>query len=329
MKPKSFILFALAAGCGLVAMMGVKQVMSSNKGGDNEEEMVKVLYAKSDIQAHIPLDENLVEFREVKKSAAQFGAVTSREEYDGRALRTAAVKDEPIMKAKLSEKGAFDASNRIKPGMRLVSIPVNLTTSHSGLLRPGDRVDILATYDVSGNSQKSVTTTRTVLEYVEVFAVDSLVEGNDPNQHDILAKNVSLLVTPDEAQILTLAQKEGTFHLALRGKKDNAIVKLDAINERDLQDGVSSRNAEEQRLASAVQDGQKRQGELANKLAELQKKYDEACAKLEKIGKSAPDPSNRKIWTVKVYANDTVSTAEFDLEEGKTPEPPQPAKEAI
>lgn len=327
MKPKSFILFALAAGCGLVAMMGVKQMISTNKGGGNDEEMVKVLYAKSDIQNNIPLDENLVEFREVKKSAAQFGAVTSREEYEGRALRTAAVQGQPIMKAQLTEKGAYDASTRIPDGLRLVSIPVTLTTSHSGLLRPGDRVDILATYDVAGNSSKSVTTTRTVLEYIEVFAIDSLVEGNDPNQHDILAKNVSLLVTPEQAQMLTLAKTEGTFHLALRGKKDSAIVKLDAITERDLQDGSSARSAQEQQLAAKVKGGEKRQSQLEKELAEMKKKYDVAIAQLDKLKIKVPDSSNS--WVVTIFANDVETTKKFPLPADEIKGEPKKGDDAI
>src|SRR5690606_9312044 len=136
-----------SAGCGLVAMLGVKQHLSSNENENPAEEMVKVLHAKADITPHLPLDPSLIEFRELPKSAVPFGAVTSLEEYDGRALRSSAVPNEIIMKAKLTDKGAFAPTTQIPAGMRVVSVPVNLTTSHSGMIRPTDRVDVICTFE--------------------------------------------------------------------------------------------------------------------------------------------------------------------------------------
>ena len=56
--------------------------------------------------------------------------------------------------------------------------PVDATTSHSGMMRPGNRVDLLLTYDDS-SSGRNVKKMITVMEFVEVFAVDDRIYGID------------------------------------------------------------------------------------------------------------------------------------------------------
>ncbi len=76
MKMKSMVLFAVAICLGLVAMLGVRQVMSQNRGSDPE--YTQVLVAVTDIAAGVPLDETNVTFRKWPIDAVPEGAVTKK-----------------------------------------------------------------------------------------------------------------------------------------------------------------------------------------------------------------------------------------------------------
>jgi pilus assembly protein CpaB len=221
MKLKSVVLLAVAVACGLVAMLGVQQALS-NKGKEEKIPTAKVLVATTDIAPGVRLDESNTGFKEVALELVPPGAVTKAEEYTDRALRGGAVAGEMIMVAKLGEKGVFGASGEIPKGMRVITVPVTATTTHSGLIRPGDRVDVMVTFKVRIAGEGMAAKTRTVLEYIKVFATDSLIAGDTPTGDgtEIKAKNISLLVWPEQAQDLMTAKSEGELHLALRHKND-------------------------------------------------------------------------------------------------------------
>ena len=144
MKNQSTILLVVAVGCGLVAMLGVRQAI--NKKDSNQEEMVDVLSASVDIPAGVPLNETNVRFVPMAVSSVPEGAVTSMEEITERGLKVPAMNGDWILKSKLGEKGQFGAIIRIPPGMAAATIPVDATTAHSGMLKAGNRIDLLLTY---------------------------------------------------------------------------------------------------------------------------------------------------------------------------------------
>ena len=236
MKLKSIVLLAVALGCGLVAMLGVQQALSGRKPAP-QQEMTKVLVATAEIAPGIPLDESNVTFKSFAKESVPPGVVTKREEYEERSLNVKTVAGEMIMLAKLSEKGVFGASAEIPEGMRVVTVQVNSTTTHSGLIRPGDRVDVLVTYKVRRPELGGmVSRTKTVLEFIKVFATDNVRAGNAPETGEITAKNISLLVEPDQANILMLAKSKGDLHMALRHKTDSTAAKTEAVDESMFDD---------------------------------------------------------------------------------------------
>ena len=216
MKMKSMMLLLVAAGFGLVAMLGVMQVLN----GKGDEPTVKVAVATADIPAGMPLDDTNVGWKEFPQSTVPSGAVTKPEEYAGKALVSRAVPGEVIMSAKLGGADAITASHQIPKGMRVATVSVNATKSHSGLIRPTDRVDVVCTYEIPNpiNRQKS-THVKTVLEFIEVFAVDNLRAGREGEVENAV-KNVSLLVDPEQFQLLEAAQGLGELNLSLRNRND-------------------------------------------------------------------------------------------------------------
>jgi pilus assembly protein CpaB len=239
------VLLALAVGCGLVAMLGVKQAMSKKKGAA-EADLATVLVATTDIPPGVPLNESNVGFKKVPKALVPPGAVTKPEEYTDRSLRVAAVANETIFVAKLNEPGMFGASCEIEPGMRVVSVAVDATKTHSGLMQPGDRVDVLVTYKARTDTGM-MNKTKTVLEYIKVFATDSrratVVKTDE--EGDYQAKNISLLVDPDQANLLMLAESKGKIHLALRNEQDTATADAAPVDDDFFEDADATKGAED------------------------------------------------------------------------------------
>ena len=118
-------------------------------------------------------------------------------------------------------------------GMRAVSIPVTEITGVSGLVMPGDRVDILLTYSVAGdliNAGREIHASETVVRNLRVLALDQRLESGQPLvdkaaqgatiEAPPVAKTVTLEVSPQQAEIITLAKTLGDLSLALNSVSD-------------------------------------------------------------------------------------------------------------
>jgi pilus assembly protein CpaB len=108
----------------------------------------------------------------------------------------------------------------IPTSMRAIAVPASLESAFGGLLRPGDRADVLLTTDQLGNEERRVTDT--LLQNVLVLAVGSDVgEVKDSGSLQRTRQTtVTLLVSPEEAQILTFAQDRGRLAISLRNPDD-------------------------------------------------------------------------------------------------------------
>ena len=252
MKAKPILLLVVALGCGLVAMLGVQQVMSSPSESEErpDVEEVTVMQATTEIKPFGVLDESNTKLVTVPKSAVENteGVVTSYEEVIDRKIRTGAVKGEYILTSKLVDK-AFKPSAMIPKGMRVVTVKVNQTTAHSGLMQAGDRVDVILTMKstkleddrrANGNAtfvvRRDIQQTVTVLQNVEVFATDNFTQSiaKDQEGTETQVKNVSLLVEPKNANVLMLAEKRGTLTLSLRAFEDDTNANVRPINDDQL-----------------------------------------------------------------------------------------------
>jgi pilus assembly protein CpaB len=145
-------------------------------------------------------------------------------------------KGEFILTNKLAgENAGSGLPSLIPPGMRAVSVRVNDTTSVSGFVQPGTRVDVMLTGNPQGSSEEQTTT---VLENVAVIATGQRLERNSAGEAQS-APVVTLLVSPDDAQRLTLASSQGHIQLALRNPLDTKQENVGAAKSNSLYKGVS------------------------------------------------------------------------------------------
>jgi pilus assembly protein CpaB len=318
MKMKSLMLLAVAVGCGLVALLGVQQVLSSDRG--EKVEKVRVLVARMEIEPGVPLGKDNVDFREVPKEGLPENAVTKIDEYEERALISRAYPNQVICLPQLGEKGVYGAAINIPDGMRVVTIPVNATTTHSGMLKPGDRVDVLATFQLQRPGLGSVTRTKTILEYIEIFATDSVRSGvEEPSKQSSAkdgVKNVSLLVSPKQANVLKLAENKGTVHLALRSKTDILRTDKTDIDESNLES------------LEALFDGDNSANRPNAAKAEPPLEKPTFGDYLAKPEQEEPVVSAKPTWKVTIYNGEKKEVQELELPEPETPAQPEQPEEA-
>ncbi len=232
MRAKSVVLLALALGCGLVASIGITQVMAkrnSEPGISGETDTIFV--AMKDIGLGDILNSQVLRLEQWPKDKVPAGALTRIEDVEGRRARTKLYAGEPILENKLSRKGANDnwASAQIPKGYRVVSVKVDQVSGGASLILPGDRVDVLV-YLIR-DAQKGIeeTTTRTVLQDIKVFAVNDVVGvESEKDNKSLAAKTISLLVTPDQAAKLTLATEMGKIRLVMRPPNDEQTAQTEA-----------------------------------------------------------------------------------------------------
>jgi pilus assembly protein CpaB len=112
----------------------------------------------------------------------------------------------------------------LKPGLRAVSVPATATSTVSGFIYAGDRVDVLLTHvlvPADGSSKEQHSATETILRNARVIAVDQKLDFTPGDKPDV-AKTATLELTAKQTEIVTLAVKMGDLSLVLRSLQDPA-----------------------------------------------------------------------------------------------------------
>lgn len=222
MRTKSLILIFIALGCGLVASIGISQVMESRSVQSPAVEMSPILVALADIDIGAKLDAKNVKLEEWPKSKIPEGVLTGLDKLDDKFARSRFYKGEAIMQSKLmgSNEGP-DVGTKIPPGFRAMPVKLEQDTV-IGQIQPGDKVDVMAFF--RRNQEIPFTGTVTILTNVRVFTVGANVERTvDKDGKQIEAKTVSLLLKQEQAERLTMAAEMAKIRLTLRppGEKDD------------------------------------------------------------------------------------------------------------
>lgn len=252
MRPKSLVLLALALGCGLVASIGISQVLDSNGKKSVAVETTPIYVALQNINLGDPIDEGMVSLQEWPKSKVPVGAIAKWEDLEDRRPRAVIFEGEPLMDAKLLAKGQRqDPISGIPEGMRLKTVSVDARKSAAGLLSPGDRVDLQIF--VHRNERENIPHpfTKIFLQNIRVYAVDQAVQRDaDGSEARTVAKTVSLVVTAQQANRITTAENLGEISLIPRHPDDDKIVEDWETDSSDIF-AISDANSREKERASS------------------------------------------------------------------------------
>ncbi|HEU5182835.1 MAG TPA: Flp pilus assembly protein CpaB [Candidatus Polarisedimenticolia bacterium] len=136
----------------------------------------------------------------------------------GRAIMDGVVPGEPILEARLAPKDAGGGLASVIPkGKRAVSVRVNEIIGVAGFVLPRTRVDVVVSVNPGGEKAKSAS--KMILQNVEVLAAGQKIEQDEEGKPETV-NVITLLVTPEESEKLTLASHEGDLQLALRNSLD-------------------------------------------------------------------------------------------------------------
>lgn len=197
-----------------------------------------VLVAARDIQIGTRIAEADVKVAHYPSAELPLGAFPgkSRRDIVGRGAILPIVKGEFFLPTKVAaENSGSGLPSLIPAGFRAVSVRVNDVVSVAGFVVPGTRVDVLLTGTPPGGKEPFTTT---VLENALVLAVGQRLERNssgDPQTSPV----ITLQVTPEDAQKLTLATSEGRIQLALRNLIDAEQESLPSVRNSTLYRGAT------------------------------------------------------------------------------------------
>ena len=183
----------------------------------------KIVTAAQDIPANTLITQEMLETNDVPTDAVLPGAITKLSDVVGKALKSDIFVGEQIISAKIIVPGETSngaLSYAIEPGMRAITIGVDATAGVAGMLRPGDRIDLMGEYDVAGTVYTDL-----VAEYLNILAVDGVLSetGKTADGSSVAYSTITLEVTPQQAMEISMAAYSGTLRAVLRSPLDEVV----------------------------------------------------------------------------------------------------------
>lgn len=240
------VLIILAGGfcTALLVAMFVQMLISDFSGNDEATEVATIetsyiLVADKDMSVGAVVEDGDVRWQEWPENLLFDGAIIKasiedegdEETFSGRMIREVS-EGEPLRRDYLiDQKDGNFVAGQLNKGERAVAINVKAATAVGGFVTPGDKVDVLLTYEVKLPSDEAIRTAaksvvsklsvQTVLENVKVLAIDQKTDSGGEAE---IARTVTLQVDRVGAEKLALAEAMGALSLALRGVGDDEIV---------------------------------------------------------------------------------------------------------
>jgi pilus assembly protein CpaB len=229
-RTRLLMIGVVALVAGFIASVYVYKNLQS-KNGVNTEAGAEVIVAANDLQVGARVEERDIRVIRIPASDLPPGAPRKKSDVIGHGVIIPISKGEFILPNRLAgENAGSGLPALIPPGMRAVSVRVNEVVSVAGFVTPGTRVDVLLTGTPGGGGDEETTT---VLQNIAVLASGHTLERTSTGEAQNTAV-ITLLVTPDDAQRLTLASSEGHIQLALRNPLDTKQDDVLASNARGL-----------------------------------------------------------------------------------------------
>ncbi len=229
LKGKTPLIVALVLGvfAGLIAFSAVKKKESDVRRGWN---LVPVVVAATDIGEGTIVTFDMISQRSVPEQFVTSSVVKpdSASYVVNQKVLVPVQAGDPLLWSQFeTTRAAERLSAKVQKKARAITIDVGKSASVGGWVRPNDHVDIIGTFkDPQTNENVAVT----LMQNVIVLATGKMTGTTNvnlipENQRDY--NNISLMVIPEEAEILVLAQDLGALSLSLRNEDD-----VDAIEER-------------------------------------------------------------------------------------------------
>src|SRR3982074_141075 len=213
------IAFVIAAGCSYIVFRLVGSRLSGTR-----QTSTHVVAAATDIKLGTLLRDADLTTIEITGTLPK-GVILKKENVIGRGVISNLYLGEPILENRLAAPGSGGGlAATIPQGMRATAVKVNEVVGVAGFVTPGMRVDVLITGNPPGGATTQGSLVRTLLQNIEVLSAGTDIQ-RDAEGKPLQVQVVNLLVTPTQAEILSLASSETRIQLVLRNPLDNTLNK--------------------------------------------------------------------------------------------------------
>jgi len=162
------------------------------------------------------------------------GALSEVDAVVGKLARATIEKNQPIAEPLVVAQGTGLMPLLISEGMRAMSVKVDNVTGVSGFITPSSRVDVLVSGTPDGNGSQEQRS-KVILQNIRVLATGTSIEQR--NDKPVEVPTVTLLVSPEDAEKLTLATRQEPVRLALRNYRDEDVIRTPGISTHALLGG--------------------------------------------------------------------------------------------
>ena len=224
---RSWLLLGLALVIGGLSAYGVKRYIEQHveeiEARSRSHRMVKVVVPKQDLAKGAELKPELLAVREVPAEWAHTNAITPEqfERVEGQLLAYPVAAGEMLLWSLLEGQRAASFSARLPSGQRAITVPVDEVNSISGLLQPGDRIDLMVSAKRDNKSYlfpllQNVTVLATGAQAIPMPGWD----GKEGSKRHFT--NVTLEASPEDARRVLAAREVGKLSAMLRAPGDKA-----------------------------------------------------------------------------------------------------------
>jgi pilus assembly protein CpaB len=230
MNTKRLIVLGLAGVMAIVAALLARNLLG---GGTPKVQasvapqmpMSDVLVASTSLQPGQALTADEVRWQKWPSSSVDStfitrAAITSvNDAVKGTVVRSPIISGQPITNTAIvhADAAGFMAA-MLTPGMRAISIAINADSGAGGFILPNDRVDLILTRKLSGQSAHVISSI--ILKNVRVLAVDQTFK-QEKDTKTVIGKTATLELSPAQAELVARAQDQGSISLALRPLTDS------------------------------------------------------------------------------------------------------------
>jgi pilus assembly protein CpaB len=213
------IAFLIAGGCAYL----VYRVVGNRVVTSRPVTTTPVVAAAADIKLGTVLSAHDLTTVEIA-GAVPKGALLKPESVIGRGVISDLYQGEPILESRLAPPGSGGGmASTIPQGMRACAVKVDEVVGVAGFVTPGMRVDVLVSGTPPGASVATQgTVAKTILQNIQVLSAGTDIQKDaEGKPHQVQV--VNLLVTPEQAQTLSLASNQLKIQLVLRNPLDTKI----------------------------------------------------------------------------------------------------------
>lgn len=205
----------------------------------------EVLVASQYISANTRITEDMVKVKKIAKLYVQPGAVSSFENIKDYLSLVPISAEEQILENKLTKAGT-SLGSYVPIGKRAVTVLVEHVDVLSKMIKPGDNVDVICSFDVDSQG-KTASYTVTILQNVQVVAIGSdfySEKKRKTEEETIMQESCSsftLLLSPEEAETIIFAENKGKLSLTVRTLNDNSVVQKRQVKFSTLLKGLDEK----------------------------------------------------------------------------------------